>query len=220
MVHSHTNFHDRSRNEEESHKKGQFRRSVQEQRQRRHQAESSTNFDLMKASNGFSITSNPYKQTKSVNSRYLNFPIYSFKGKTITYKQVISKNHIVDATGIETPGVGQYSPPPYEFTNSKAPQFSVGSQERFLELKQQRELKSRIPCLYGTYNLFGKKRTSFTRAERFRQRSPLEEKEINQPGPAEYKVEKYHSIAPEKVDLLGQSTSNKEMNRTMYKFDR
>ena len=64
-------------------------------------------------------------------------------------------------------------------------------------------INERVPCMYGTYNLFGKRKTSFTRAERFRQKSPLEVRELNQPGPADYKTEKYNSICPEKVDMLG-----------------
>lgn len=82
---------------------------------------------MFRASNGFNFATSASKNVRSVNSRYLNFPMYSIKGKTITYKQVITKKHTVDACGQETPGVGEYSPPPYEFTKNRAPGYSVGS---------------------------------------------------------------------------------------------
>jgi hypothetical protein len=39
-------------------------------------------------------------------------------------------------------------------------------------------LKARLPVLYGSYDFFGNKKLSFTRAERFREKSPKELKEV------------------------------------------
>jgi hypothetical protein len=42
-----------------------------------------------------------------------------------------------------------------------------------------KELKKQLPCLYGQYNLFGDKKLSFPRADRFIDKIPEIEKEKN-----------------------------------------
>ena len=48
-------------------------------------------------------------------SQYKNFPSYSFTQGSIPYKQVISKDHVQDIQGKESPGVGAYSVAPAYF---------------------------------------------------------------------------------------------------------
>lgn len=98
--------------------------------------------------------------------------------------------------GKDAPGVGEYYPPREEIRKPKAPSWKMGKSERFHDQNQEtKELISRLPCLYSGINMFGDKKLSFPRADRFREKSPKEIKEEVQPGPADYKVEKYKSIA-------------------------
>ncbi len=45
---------------------------------------------------------------RASSSMYQNFPSYSMNAKTTSYKQIISKEHVQDLVGRETPGVGAY----------------------------------------------------------------------------------------------------------------
>jgi hypothetical protein len=81
-----------------------------------------------------------YRDRKEVVSNLKNAPSFTIKQKKITYKQVITKEHVQDMLGKETPGVGAYLVDD-KIAIQKSPAFPIPTADRFEAVTKFNEYK-------------------------------------------------------------------------------
>lgn len=74
-----------------------------------------------------------------------NQPSFSF-GTKITKPPIISKKHIQDIIGIDSPGVGTYDTNPDSLNgkSTQSPKYTIGTEERFAEKTSVLNLKKQV----------------------------------------------------------------------------
>lgn len=137
-----------------------------------------------------------FKDESNISKTYISFyknnPSYSIRENKVSYKQIVTKAHVQDMQGKDAPGVGTYSPSSKD-TLEKSPTWKVGKSRRFEEYEILKNEKGVLPVAYGTYNHISQKKQSFSKAERFKEKSPEREK-FYVPGPAEYNLVAHKAI--------------------------
>eukprot|EP00347_Sterkiella_histriomuscorum_P012301 403369113 len=178
---------------------------------------------------------------KSHISFYKNFPSYTINPNAMSYKQIISKEHVQDLQGKDSPGVGAYQTQDafFQQVKSRAPSYKISRANRFQEYNKIQEYKGLAPLNYReNLNELQSKNSfvSFTKSKRFEMTRNSASMVNMSPGPADYDISQHRSIdaavrngfqpnshsssrylQPNQSNMMQTTTL---MNKTLYKMPR